>query len=386
MRRHHEVVRVTVRQEERGSALLLAVLVLVMVASALASYLTVATAERRAVGVQLERARALYAAETAASLAVEQFLHGGAPALVLAWPGGVSVTATVEPSDIGPLLVHASAQTPVMRRGLRFAVQQAPPVPPLQGAVSIFAAPGERGLQASFKGREFHIRGDDRRIDGSPGVQPPRPAIATRDDAAVDAIHAALDAAQRNLLEGEGGTPSVANASAGDDTTAARMQDAVRALVARANQHLGSTDLQSRWWLQFGYPSAPQIVHVRGDVRLDGYQVLAGAGVLIIDGSLELGEHGYLWYDGVLIVRGKAHLKTRTQRPWWWKWFPSSWWSRSRLNGALVLLPDGGRYRRARLEIGGYFDVQYSSEALGFAHRAARHVGRLVNDSWWEQP
>jgi hypothetical protein len=383
---------------ERGSALLLTVLVLVMVTSALASYLTVATATRRAVGQELARERALYAAETVAAIAVQQFAHEDLSPVTCAPPGTVSATATVTELDGTSHLVDATALTTEGQRRVQMTVRRSVTIPGVTGAVSVYAAPGETGVQASFTGEEFEVSGFDVNLTGGDGAALPKPAFSARDDATVDDVYDSLKSNQRKQVVGDGGTPSIANSEDVSNDTAAVMQSFVRSLANRAHARLPGDTTLSYWsYHEFGNRSYPRITHVQGDLTLESDGHLYGAGILIVDGDLNVSETGYLHYDGLIFVRGAGQISLRSARPWWWNYLAEYYGERfvesyygnyasSQLRGGLVVLPTEGVATQGKISVNGRVSIRTSQEAFNLAERLYRDVRRVEVDSWWEGP
>ncbi|GIW71160.1 MAG: hypothetical protein KatS3mg102_0702 [Planctomycetota bacterium] len=390
--------------DERGVALVVTVVVLLMVTASLASYLTVATASRRAVGAELARERALYAAELVAAIAVQRFAHSDTISLTdeiavevplaSALVGGGSGTTTasrlrasarIRPLSAGSHLVEAEASGPDASRRIVLTVRRIPAVPPPSAAVALYAAPGAEGVGARFGGREFWISGFDETLAGLPGGAAALPAIAVRDEAAVDDLFDALSSSQYPRVVGDGSPPSIANAAGSSPYTALRMQDAVRALAERAHQVLEGNVTIRDWEVgSFGSAATPRIVVVQGDLTVRSQGQLLGAGVLIVDGDLEVHDDGYLHYDGLIVVRGRGQIELETRRPSWYRWFPAWWWEGSHLRGALVALPTAEGTSRSRLRIEDYVEIQRSEEALELARRAASHIRRVELQSWRE--
>lgn len=159
------------------------------------------------------------------------------------------------------------------------------PLPPVPGSVYTEGS-------MNFTGNSFYIDGHDHMptapydtIAGAATL----PGIATPNSPT--AISSNLNAQQQDNVEGSGGDPSVQTTSYNLDLQA--MADAW-SQIADLTYNGSLNNPSTAGW---GTMSALKVVHVKGDLSLQGTNT--GAGVLIIDGDFHLG--GSFNYNGVII-------------------------------------------------------------------------------------
>jgi hypothetical protein len=166
------------------------------------------------------------------------------------------------------------------------------PLPPVPGSVYTEGP-------MTFAGNSFYIDGKDHYAtapyDTVSGATP-LPGIASPEHAA--SITGNLTSQQADNVEGSGADPSVRTSDVNLDLQA--MADAwseVADLTFNGSLNNPST---SGW----GTLSSLKIVHVRGDLSLEGTN--SGAGVLVIDGNFTMG--GTFNYNGVILCLGDVDV------------------------------------------------------------------------------
>ncbi|HXF58785.1 MAG TPA: hypothetical protein VN539_03080, partial [Candidatus Saccharimonadales bacterium] len=111
-------------------------------------------------------------------------------------------------------------------------------------------------------------------------------------------ITGALSSQQEDNVQGSGGDPSVRVSPLNLDIPAIAAQ---WALIADLNYAGGLNNPDTSTW---GTVGDLKVVHVAGNLGIQGNGV--GAGVLIVDGDLDLG--GTLNYNGIIIVLGDCNI------------------------------------------------------------------------------
>lgn len=107
----------------------------------------------------------------------------------------------------------------------------------------------------------------------------------------------------------------------------------------------------------WGTPTEPEIVLIKGNVRIQG--ITSGCGVLIIEGDLEL--RGNFTWQGLVIVKGNFTVGSGSAEIW----------------GAEVICDTNAS---VNVEIGGSFDLRYSTQALSYISGLV-----LVHRDSWEE-
>jgi cysteine-rich repeat protein len=164
----------------------------------------------------------------------------------------------------------------------------------------------EAPTSTSINGNAFMIDGRDNTLAGDLGTEPWIYGVAARTEANAQDVRAALNAGQTDNVIGRGfdwGPPVVSSIAAVAGPDAAGIAQLVNVLLA--NQHVVVTDATITGNATWGTPAAPSITHLVGQgagVTIGGTANVAGAGILIVDGSLSV--QGTLDYDGLVIVRG----------------------------------------------------------------------------------
>lgn len=198
--------------------------------------------------------------------------------------------------------------------------------PPIPGGVNL---PGV-GTNTAFDGNSFTITGNDTNLNDTGGTCAPNWGIGVADTATEGLVQASLTSQQKDNVTGKPQDPALDGG--GDNTiapaatlTPAMISRYLNALKGKANLSLQSTggsplvyasigSTCSTDWNSancWGTGSRPKIVYVKGDVDpTNAFTALTisenstGAGVLIIeDGDLALS--GNFQWEGLIIITGK---------------------------------------------------------------------------------
>ena len=141
----------------------------------------------------------------------------------------------------------------------------------------------------NFSGNAFRIKGEDHDVDGNEtgtlalGIGAP--------DSVVNLL-AQIPANRAANITGKGGTPSV------DVVQEMDLQHLIEEGARSANVTLEPDTIHTDG--EWGNISAPAIVYAPGDVKISGGS--SGAGILLVDGNLEIS--GAFEWKGLMIVRG----------------------------------------------------------------------------------
>ncbi|RPJ59873.1 MAG: hypothetical protein EHM23_12590 [Acidobacteria bacterium] len=188
-----------------------------------------------------------------------------------------------------------------------------------------------RNASSGFSGNSFEIDGydhsgmdynqvvgghSDQNLPAFPGISCLYDAAGQGDAAgAVDAVTGQLSDQQQNNIVGEGGTPSVRDAT--QDVRDSPNEDAINIfdgnfLVNFANSMAAVADYKypdgatlSGDEIQLGTSENPKVTLALGDLQLNGSG--EGAGIMIVRGTLDVG--GSFTYDGVILVLGEGELR-----------------------------------------------------------------------------
>jgi hypothetical protein len=234
--------------------------------------------------------------------------------VVDAWPA-LWGTAAVPFDPLPDFLYRVTPFVPATGGGALLAVATGPEglqsavVVTLTGAALPATSPGAIHLTGDapvdpvLRGDDLVASGVDQTLDGLPGTGSPVYGVSTRTDANAQAVLDALADALRRQVHGRGyspdgdGVPSVGASAAAPGATA--LDRLVEQLVARAAVTSDARDLDT---VALGTRAAPQITHLtRAEVRVRHRRSATGAGILLVDGDLDV--RGHLRFDGLVLVR-----------------------------------------------------------------------------------
>ena len=331
------------RSRCRGSALVVALLLIGCLLLLGSAILTIGASEHQ-VGVnERNAAHALYLAEAAVErtrrllpgLAVDEVLANN---LVLGdWVNGTAMSSGTYravvtnnvlsigglPQDEGTAVCGASTcdtdglvvisgigSYQGAQRVIR-AVVEVPPVLIPPAPLTIVNA----DINAVFEGESFLVSGFDRNMDGSAGSSSARPSIALVTSETASALQAVLTPGQQVRVIGAGATPNiavVAKAPTSDALQRLKLQlapQADRVIVSPTaiSEDLRGSDGAGQVTLIKGNPSADsnQGLDTAGDAILEGNG--SGSGVLLCTGQLTL--RGSYRFEGIVILVGDgSHL------------------------------------------------------------------------------
>lgn len=163
-----------------------------------------------------------------------------------------------------------------------------------------------------FAGQSFEINGYDHNLAGNlvtGGIV--KPAIATRTDAATTAVVGQLNTQQIPSVQGLGYstsplTPSVVTSGG---PSLSDLNQIINDVLSRPGV-VTINDSNIAGGTTFGTLSQPQITHLTGnDVTLSGH--VSGYGILIADGSVKI--TGSTDFTGWIIVRGETTINATTE-------------------------------------------------------------------------
>jgi hypothetical protein len=156
------------------------------------------------------------------------------------------------------------------------------------------------------------VDGNDHRMTGGAGTAPPIPGIAARNDTnAQEAIHS-LSTQELDNVQGLGysaGPPIVPSISAYPAApTVAQVNQFIDDLLQRPGV-VNVSDDRINGRQTFGTISSPQITHMTAsDVTIRGNGNVDGAGILIVEGDLDI--QGSLTFKGLVLVRGRTSVSS----------------------------------------------------------------------------
>ncbi len=221
------------------------------------------------------------------------------------------------------------------------------PLPPAPAALYVEGDLGFRDAAFHIDGRDHEERAPHDTIAGAPAL----PGVATPTDARP--IAAPLTEQQGEGLRGVGSEPSVLVSSTNLDLKA---MAAAWSRIADITLDGDQVDPKVPSW---GSSNDPKIVHVKGNLRVTGFG--SGAGVLVVDGDLDLS--GTISWTGLILCLQDARI-------------------RGGGNGVSVIgsvLVQGSMAGRS--EVSGDVSILYSSSAM-------RHLAELTGyevSSWIDQ-
>ncbi|HKB14543.1 MAG TPA: hypothetical protein VKF62_00675 [Planctomycetota bacterium] len=200
----------------------------------------------------------------------------------------------------------------------------------------------------NFAGNSFRVNGNDTNLNGTPGPSSPVYGIAI--DGATSLVTSQLGQNQRDNVTGVGGWPSITTWSPG---TPGWLQGIVDLMEPLAHNHF--VNYPSVYSGSLGNAAAGDylITHSQGTLRVGGTGGSSGAGVLCVEGDLEIS--GSFSYVGYVFVTGKIRM--------------TGGGSGSDIRGAVFV---GGDVQQSNTTGGGAFDASiagsidllYSSEGL----------------------
>lgn len=222
------------------------------------------------------------------------------------------------------------------------------PIPEVEGAMGVFT----ENLNFSVSGSAFLITGNDTNPNGTAGSGAPLPGMTVSSLAAYTEIMTSLNPAQRNRVQGSGGTPAVSLDPTMDEDALQAFFDAI---IANPDEYYAGNHTASGAG-SLGTPENPKIIVVDGSLEVRN---ATGAGILIITESGSLDARGnFDNYQGLILIQGNADM------------------TRGRINiyGAMMF---GGNNPSLQIDIDfrGNVGVHYSSTALQVAQTLANNAG-----------
>lgn len=156
---------------------------------------------------------------------------------------------------------------------------------------------------------------------------------------------------KKGNITGSGGTtPNLANVG-----NVLNIPNIASAYEAAATRIVTDTNISTN--AVWGTPGDPEIVVVENSTRIQA--TLSGTGVLVVKGDLEL--RGNFTWQGLVLVLGSFTVGSGSAEVW----------------GAMLLNKEDASIN---INIGGSFDMRYSTEALGFLG----NVTYLMKNTWEE--
>lgn len=145
-------------------------------------------------------------------------------------------------------------------------------------------------------------------------------------------------------IQGVGGTtPDIVNVGDALDPEAIAEQYRNMATLVFNQDHITSSYDPYNNVSTWGTPTAPEVVWVQNDVFINGN--VTGTGVLVIDGNFVV--NGNFTWEGLVVVMGDFTVGSGSAEIW----------------GAMLVASIGAT---VSVDIGGSFDMRYSTEALGY--------------------
>jgi hypothetical protein len=247
------------------------------------------------------------------------------------------------------------------------------------GRSGLVASPGAIYLvsdtvSANFNGNAFTVDGNDHRIAGGladTGVA--KPGISTRNDAAMNQVKGALSSQQKDNVLGLGFTPAGSDGTAPNPSVlpasgpnGPELDSVINRILSQSTEIVANNSriLNGNCESSFGTLAAPQITHLTNatGTRINGD--FCGAGILIADGPVTL--NGSMNFAGWIISRSGISL-TGT--------------GNSTVRGSIWT-------KGIDFAAGGSLIVDYSTEGLALANGTGGNpdgnVPRLLNIASWE--
>jgi hypothetical protein len=366
---------VTQRGSDRGSILVFLLASVVLLAGAIMALLTIEGGRASRARTEVERARAFMIAESGVdTAAVLLTAHAWPPGTTLDWStdgddndgdglvdeGDETLTATaelwgsdeadndgdgqVDEGDEQIARVSCAAAAGISSANLTGWLRQTdvglPLAPP--AALTIL----DPAADVRFAGNSFRVSGTDFRLNGTPSGSPPVYGIAI--DGSATQVLTQLSGQQRDNVTGTGGWPSVTSWS---PPTSGWLQGLVDSMEPLAQ--IRFTNYSGNYSGTLGNAQSQDylIVHSQGNLSVSGTGGSVGAGVLCVEGDLEIS--GSWSYIGYVFVTGRLRL--------------TGGGSGARVYGAMYV---GGDVQQSLsgtvydTSISGSIDILYSSEGL----------------------
>jgi len=215
-------------------------------------------------------------------------------------------------------------------------------LPTLDAAINVT----NPGIQIDLKGTSL-VSGLDVNMDGSTGPTNGW-GLAIESPGTVSHLDAELDSSEEAQVDGQGGAPSLGASGTIDFP-------ALSATLENVADTVLTGDKYSR--LVAGTRSQPSITYRNGDVRISGNST--GAGILIVNGDLIIA--GTFRFDGIVLVAGNIEKAAGT----------------ADIYGSVVTGP-----ATKQILATGTLNVRYSTEAIALANSAS---GRFVTYNGWQE-
>lgn len=313
-------------EEERGVALIIALLAMTFLSVIGSAFLLLATTEGTLSTNERRTLAALSLAEAGAEAARQQIRNvnnSAALTALFAAPittnlagGSYTVTFANDPGDPGGALdtngiaiVTSTGTLEGVNQVVEMAVSRLfVPLPP--GGVGL---PGNEA-NSSFSGNSFIIDGHDTNPDDTPGSDPVRPGITVPNQARKNEVTSALQPSQYDQVDGTGMVPNVSPSVVIDNSlTSAQVTQLANQLMQYCSTVTTVNGTQTYSFgtygsgTSWGTPTVPDIFCFQGavagnaQVRITGNS--QGAGILIVkDADLVLA--GNVRWEGLIIVTG----------------------------------------------------------------------------------
>lgn len=236
--------------------------------------------------------------------------------------------------------------------------------PAIEGSVTLL---GE--ADTSFNGTSFLADGRDYRLsDGTTptGTSSPKYAIASYDGSSRTGVIDSLSSAQKNNVLGLGSTPSVGISTSFTPDDLKSYIDVAKNI---ADNKL--TNPASLNGIDLGTTGSPKITYISATnntaIKISGNT--SGAGLLVIEGgNLEITLTGNMSWTGMIVVLGRSVGFKQT--------------GSGSLKGGLIVYEDNNPDTAKELELGGNFEVRYSSEAVSLVNNMVTGKQKYTVVSW----
>lgn len=242
--------------------------------------------------------------------------------------------------------------------------------PEMEGSISLL---GE--ADTSFSGNSFKIDGRDYRLsDGATPTGPyPKYALTSYDGSSKTGIIDSLSDDQKNNILGLGYdagtnpvTPSVGVSSSFTPDDLKGYIEAVKNIAD--NKLINPSTLDG---VALGTTGSPKITYIlKSDataIKITGNT--SGAGLLVIEGGdLEITLTGNMSWTGMIVVLGRSVGFKQT--------------GSGSLKGGLIVYEDNNPDTGKELEVGGNFEMKYSSEAISLVNNLVTGKQKYTVVSW----
>jgi len=242
--------------------------------------------------------------------------------------------------------------------------------PEVEGSISLL---GE--ADTSFSGNSFKIDGRDYRLsDGTTPTGPfPKYALTSYDGSSKTGIIDSLSNEQRNNIIGLGydvgtspATPSVGVSSSFTPDDLKKYIETVKNIAD--NKLINPSTLDG---VVLGTTGSPKITYIMKTdstaIKITGNT--SGVGILVIEGgNLEITLTGNMSWTGMIVVLGRSVGFKQT--------------GSGKILGGLIVYEDNNPDTGKELEVGGDFEMKYSSEAISLVNNMVTGKQKYTVVSW----